>query len=235
MTQATNDKSPYANSVSNGVEDLIVRLKEKGVNAGHREAQTIIDEAKKQAASILASAEKEAQTKLHDAKYKAEATLKGGEEALKTALRDMVLTLKTGLTEGFKADVERLVEHELSQIDLLKTLIIELAGKLRVAADVNENSQLSFILPKQAKGLKELQDKPELSNESPLTELVFGLTKNMLIDGVEFKDSNDIASGMFVRLEDKDVVLDFSEDAVTKMLLEHLQPRFRAILEGVVK
>jgi V/A-type H+-transporting ATPase subunit E len=31
------------------------------------------------------------------------------------------------------------------------------------------------------------------------------------------------------------VVLDLSDQAVAAALLEHLQPRFRALLEGVVK
>jgi V/A-type H+-transporting ATPase subunit E len=38
-----------------------------------------------------------------------------------------------------------------------------------------------------------------------------------------------------VRLVDRDVVLDLSDRAVADVILEHLQPRFRALLEGVVK
>jgi V/A-type H+-transporting ATPase subunit E len=57
----------------------------------------------------------------------------------------------------------------------------------------------------------------------------------MLIEGVNFKTSNDIKGGMSVKMEDRDLILDFTEQAVASMLLEHLQPRFRAILEGVVR
>jgi len=34
---------------------------------------------------------------------------------------------------------------------------------------------------------------------------------------------------------DKDISLDLTDEAIAALLLEHLQPRFRAILEGIVK
>jgi V/A-type H+-transporting ATPase subunit E len=38
-----------------------------------------------------------------------------------------------------------------------------------------------------------------------------------------------------VRVSERDVTLDLSDRAVAALLLQHLQPRFRAILEGVVR
>ena len=40
---------------------------------------------------------------------------------------------------------------------------------------------------------------------------------------------------MKVFLKNEQVEIDLSEKAIASMLLEHLQPRFRALLEGVVK
>ena len=57
----------------------------------------------------------------------------------------------------------------------------------------------------------------------------------MLIAGVNFKASHDVQGGMSLKLQDRDLTLDFTEQAVAYMLLQHLQPRFRAILEGVVR
>jgi V/A-type H+-transporting ATPase subunit E len=34
---------------------------------------------------------------------------------------------------------------------------------------------------------------------------------------------------------DKDITLDLTDQAVADFLLQHLQPRFRAVFEGVVK
>jgi V/A-type H+-transporting ATPase subunit E len=44
-----------------------------------------------------------------------------------------------------------------------------------------------------------------------------------------------LQNGLRVRLVDKEVILDLSDRAVADAILEHLQPRFRALLEGIVK
>jgi V/A-type H+-transporting ATPase subunit E len=102
-------------------------------------------------------------------------------------------------------------------------------------AKIDEETKLELILPKQAIGLEELQNSPEILEDSPLTELVFGITREMMRKGVSFGVSDELTHGMQVKLIDQDVVLDFTEQAVGAMLMQHLQPRFRAILEGVVR
>ena len=68
-----------------------------------------------------------------------------------------------------------------------------------------------------------------------MTGFVLGLTGDMLREGVTFRSSDDMGPGIRVEVKDKDIVLDVSEEAVAGLLLQHLQPRFRAILEGIVK
>ena len=110
-----------------------------------------------------------------------------------------------------------------------------MAGKVGDGAGVSDSKQVEFILPENVVGLNELRDSPEKLEHSQLTELVFGLTRDMLLDGVSFSRSESLKSGMQVRLKDRDLVIDFTDQSVAAMLLEHLQPRFRAILEGVVR
>ncbi len=221
--------------VSQGVDELITRLHQNGVDAGKAEATKIIDEAKAKAKSILADAETQAKTQIETAQKQSEALVNGGEEALKTAMRDMVLTLKTELTNGFKEDVGRLVGRELQKPELLKELILELAGKLKASSSIGVDSQLEFKLPDKVPDFKAMQESSENENGSPLNELVFGLTRDMLIEGVSFVVSPDVDGGMFVQLKGEDVILDFTEQTVASLLLEHLQPRFKAMLEGVVR
>jgi V/A-type H+-transporting ATPase subunit E len=38
-----------------------------------------------------------------------------------------------------------------------------------------------------------------------------------------------------LRLVENEVVLDLSDRAIANVLLQHLQPRFRALLEGMVR
>jgi len=229
------EESTHPAQVSQGVDELISKLRQEGVETGNAQAEIVLNAARKQAKKILADADHQSSKKITEAQKKAAALLNGGQEALKTAMRDMVLTLKAELTEGFRTDVKRLVEHELEKPELLKAVILEIAGKLSKDADIGEDSKLEFILPEKVVGLSSLQHSPEQLENSPLTEFVFGLTRNMLIAGVNFKTSDDVQGGMSLKLQDRDLTLDFTEQAVASMLLEHLQPRFRAILEGVVR
>ena len=68
-----------------------------------------------------------------------------------------------------------------------------------------------------------------------MTEFVLGLTSEMLRQGISFSASEDGTTGIRVQVKDKDIEIDLTEEAVAVLLLQHLQPRFRAILEGVVK
>jgi V/A-type H+-transporting ATPase subunit E len=106
-------ESIHPERVSQGVDELISKLRQEGVDAGNAEAEKVLSAAREKAKAIVDDAEKQSRNKVTEAQKKADAFLNGGKEALKTAMRDMVLTLKTELTEGFRTDVKRLVEREL--------------------------------------------------------------------------------------------------------------------------
>ena len=90
-------------------------------------------------------------------------------------------------------------------------------------------------MPETAVGLEELRRDPHELQKGTLTKVVLGLTGDMLREGVSFRVSDDVESGIYVRAVDSDVTIDLSDEAVASLLLRHLQPRFRAILEGIVK
>jgi V/A-type H+-transporting ATPase subunit E len=68
-----------------------------------------------------------------------------------------------------------------------------------------------------------------------LTRFVQLVSRGLLREGVSFGVASDRQAGLHLRLVDRDVVLDLSDVAVSEAILQHLQPRFRALLEGVVK
>jgi V/A-type H+-transporting ATPase subunit E len=51
---------------------------------------------------------------------------------------------------------------------------------------------------------------------------------------VSFARSGDDAGGIRIVLKDDGLVVDLTDAAVAEVILRHLQPRFRALLEGVV-
>jgi len=231
MAKHAIEESP----TSNGVDELIARLREEGVTAGREEADRILSEARAEATLILDRATAEARDRLEAARKEADAYGAAGEEALKTAMRDTVLDMKAGLMKQFSQDVKRLVSHEMKNPDVLKRMILEVAGRVHDGAGMSDDDGLELILPESVVGLEELRSDPAELEKGDLTRFVFGLTGEMLRDGVSFSSSDEVSAGIRVQVKDKDVTFDLTEEAVAALLLEHLQPRFRAILEGIVK
>lgn len=220
---------------SSGVDALIARLREEGVSAGRSEAERIIGDAQSQANRILDKAQREARERLDAAHKEADAYRAAGEEALRTAMRDMVLDMKAALVEKFSSDVRRLVSHHLEDPNLMGQMILEVAGRARESAAMEEGEKLEVLLPEKTVGVEELRRNPAELKKGRLTGLVFGLTGDMLRDGVTFSASDEVQSGIRIHMVDKDITLDLTDQAVADFLLQHLQPRFRAVFEGVVK
>ncbi|MGP1256575.1 MAG: hypothetical protein ACTS10_19300 [Kiloniellales bacterium] len=220
---------------SSGVDELIAKLREEGVAAGRTEAERIVADARAEAAQILDKASGEARSRLETARREADAYRAAGEEALKTAVRDTVLSMKADLMERFSADVKRLVSQQIGDPDILQKMVLEIAGRARDRADIEDDDALEVVLPETVVGLEDLRNKPEELGQGRLTKFVLGLTGEMLRKGVTFSVSDDSAAGIRVKVEDKSVALDLTDEAVAALLLQHLQPRFRAVLEGIVK
>ncbi len=221
--------------LSSGVDVLIARLREEGVAAGRNEGNRILAEARAEARRILDKANAEALDRLETSRKEADAYRSAGEQALRTAMRDAILDMKSTLMERFSSDVKRLVARELEDESVLRQMILAVAGRVAEDAEIAAEGQLRVRLPETVVGLEELRRRPEELREGPLTKYVLGLTGEMLREGVTLYASEDRALGIRIEVEDKNIVLDLTEEAVAALLLQHLQPRFRAILEGIVK
>lgn len=220
---------------SSGVDALIARLREEGVSAGRAQAAQIVSDAQLQAKEILDKAQADARDRLETARREADAYRAAGDEALRTAIRDTILSMKSDLMQRFSSDVRRLVSRQLADPEILQKMILEVAGRLRDGAGVEQEDPLEIVLPETAVGLEELRNNPEELGTGRLTGFVLGLTGEMLREGVTFSASEDAKTGIQVKVEGKDVTLDLTDEAVADLLLQHLQPRFRAVLEGIVK
>jgi V/A-type H+-transporting ATPase subunit E len=219
--------------VAAGVENLIARLRDEGVEAGRSQAAEIVAQAQADARQTLEQARQQAERIVADARHQAENLEQSGREALQLALRDAVLGMKTRLMERFRGEVRQLLGEEQQKQEILERMIVEVVGRVRPEADRSE--QIEVLLPEQVKGLAELSQNPEELASGELTQFVRLVSAGMLRDGVSFGVAGDQTAGLRLRLVDREVVLDLSDRAVADAILEHLQPRFRALLEGVVK
>lgn len=219
--------------ISHGVDALIEKLRSEGVAAGQAEAETLRTAAKTEAAKIVAKAKREADEYLKNARVEADNYRSAGEEALNTAMRDAVLKMKAGLTGRFTEDVERLVTKEMADPELLKRMILEVAARAKPAAETE--GTVEIVLPATVATQEDIKQNADDIQSGKLTKYVLGLTADMLRENVELHAADDMQEGIRIRASGGDIVLDLTDKAVASLLMEHLQPRFRAILEGVIR
>lgn len=215
---------------SSGVDELIQRLREQGVAAGQSRATELFEQTRLQAEKRLADARHEADAILAKAREDARQTRAAGEEAVRLACRDAMLQLKTELIEQFSDRVRRLITREMQDRNLLQQLILEVTR--RAAPPPGQSA--AVLLPQDVVGLEELRRSPEEVKEGTLSHFIVTVTRELLRDGIEIGDHDD-GQGIRIRLQEEDLEIDLSDVAVATLLLRHLVPRFRALMEGMIQ
>lgn len=230
-----NLTNPKTQAVSAGVEDLISRLRDEGVEKGRSEADKILAKAKKEADAILVKARKEADAYYSKRQEEMESYEQALEEDLRNVFRDNLLKMQENLVTQFTQKIQRLISEATAEEDILERMILEIVGKERKSGKVDDAKNIEVLLPETVMGVDYLRQNPERVKEGRLSKFVMEKTAELLRDGVSISTANDIKGGIKVLLKDEKVTIDISEKALGDMVMKHLQPRFRAILEGVVK
>lgn len=225
----------HSKVTSSGVENLIQRLRDQGVDAGQKQAEKIVLDAQKRAEWIIEEAGLEAKVLLDKAKEQSDALRRSGEDALKLATRDALLKLRDTLLGSFSKEVQRVVGQKMDQEVFLERLILQLAGKVREELDLDIKENISLFLPNNPVGVDELKNNPDELKVGTLTHFTAAIAADMLREGVSIQVSDDVSGGLSVRLKEDDMVVDFTDETLSALLLEHLQPRFRTLLQGIVK
>lgn len=227
-------KPTESTAASSGVEQLITRLRDQGVKAGQAQAHAIVEQAKTQAETMLSEAKEKATGIVDDARAEAERTENAGKEALRIATRDTILRFQQELMDYFNERVRRLVSEELEDREILGRLIIEVASDAARTAGVGDAKEIEILLPPEIVSVEELKRNPkELKGQ--LTELVKGIAQATYRDGVTFKGLEAGAKGIRVHVSGKELEVDLTAKAVADILLEHMQPRFRALMQGIIQ
>ena len=218
---------------SSGVEALIDKLRQQGVEKGQQEASRLIEEAEHRADWLLSQARQEAEQLVAKAQKEAAQLKQAGEDALRIAARDMHLEVRETLSHSFTDQVERLVAAQMDNQGFMRDLIMALVAKANHDHGISHAQQIEVLLPDDFIGLDELRRNPKEYREGKLSQFVQSLAAEQMRDGVNFELHN--GKGIRVRLSGEEVEVDLSSEAVSKLLLKHLQPRFRAIIEGVIR
>ncbi len=227
-----NTADPEA--TSSGVEALIARLKDDGVQAGRQEADRIVEEARDRAEATLAEARTEASRLVEEAREEAARQKTAADEAVQVAMRDTVLRFREEIRGYLDERVRRLVSEELVNRELLQKLILQVAARSLDASGVAESSDVEIQLPPQPLGIEELKKDPAALQDalSQLTKHIAGETSR---DGVALTAFDERRKGLRVVVKDKELEIDLTPEALAELLLEHLQPRFRALMQGIIQ
>jgi V/A-type H+-transporting ATPase subunit E len=218
---------------SSGVEALIQRLRQQGVDAGNTARDQIISKAEQEAARIIQEAREQADSLVENARQETDRLQKAGEDALRIAGRDSVLRMRETVTTYFEERVKRLASTELEDPEFLRQLIIEVTKRVRDEAGVDEAEEIEVYLPSEVIGIKELRDRPD-ELEGKLSEYAKAIASAAWREGVVVKTMEDGGRGIRVRLLEDDLEIDLTDEAIAELLLKHLQPRFRAVLTGMI-
>ena len=223
MTQSDNNAS------AQGVQALIDTLREQGVEAGRQESTRLVEEAEHRTSWMVEQAEEEARQIIKKANNEADFIRSAGREALQIAFRDIKLKLKDELAAQFALQLKNLVQHELQQPDTLKQMLLYAAQQTELP-----NEPIAALLPQQILGLDELRKHPESLQQGPLLEILSDVTHKLLQRGIELQGHSQAKAGITYSLRNGEICVELTDDVLTELLLKHLQPRFRALLEGVV-
>lgn len=211
---------------TSGVQELITRIRDDGVEEGQARADEIIAEARREAARMLEEARSEAGETHRKASAEIDSFKDAALEALNLAARDARLQLASSLVASFEEHVRRLVAPVTHDGSFIRALILVLAGQ---AADEYPRDQELEILVSDLLAGKEAEN-PEL--DRIIRDSVLGISGNMLREGVEIIPSGEVPGGAKVRVVGEDLQIDLTDEAISQLLLKHLLPRYRDILQG---
>ncbi len=218
-----------------GVDVLIKRLRDEGVVEGKNQAEQLVLDARQKASTIKEQARKEAEEIVASARKEVEALQTAGKDALELAARDAHLKLRELLMNRFSDEVRRLVGKVMEPEPFMEKLILQLAGRARDEAGLDQEDKLKVKLPEKLIRLDDLRKNPEELEEGTLAHFVLSVMAGLFREGITYQPAGDITCGCKVYMKGGDVEIDLTDEAITAVLLEHLQPRFRALLEGIVE
>ncbi|MBY0585647.1 hypothetical protein K2X85_00625 [bacterium] len=216
-------------NASHGVQQLIDRLKGEGVDAGQKQADSLLNEARSRATHILEQASEKAKQLTAEAEKESTRLRQSAEASLKLALRDTTIKLREEVVDRFAKELQQLVSHELNQPDFLRQALLEVTRQ-SVPADAH---QMKVILPAGAVSNDDLRKNPDELENGSLSQFASKLAKDVLSKGIEIATSDDRRSGLRIELAGSDVRVEATDQAITQLLLKHLTPRFRALMEGM--
>ena len=130
------------------------------------------------------------------------------------------------MTSSFEQHVKRLVAPVTHDGSFIRTMILALAGQ--AVEQYPPDQELEILVSDLIAGRKD--ENPDLDQR--VKEGVLGISGEMLREGVKIIPDSDVPGGARVKVVGEQLEIDLTDDAIAALLLKHLLPRYRAILDG---
>jgi V/A-type H+-transporting ATPase subunit E len=205
-----------------GVQSLIERIRDQGVQAAQQDADRLLAAAKKQAADTVAQAKADADAERAKAWADIEAHRTASLDALQLAARDAVLELKARVINRFEEFVRRAVVSATRDEQLVRNLVLVLAG--HAAEEFIGDRDIEVRISKELLGEAALEEEGRLA--------ILSLSSDMLREGLQLMADDEVEGGARVRLVKDKLEIDLSDRAVARLICQRMVPRFKAIVEG---
>ncbi|MBL7219690.1 MAG: hypothetical protein ISS69_06235 [Phycisphaerae bacterium] len=112
--------------MAESIETFVAKLQNEGVEAGRKEAQSIVSVAKAEAEKIVADAQSQADKIIAQAKGESENLLSRGQTELSLAARDAALHLQETLSKSLQAILRYQAGETLQDVNFLGKILHEL-------------------------------------------------------------------------------------------------------------
>ncbi|MFO7936950.1 MAG: hypothetical protein R6V06_05000 [Kiritimatiellia bacterium] len=191
------------------LQQLLEKIQHDGVEKARTEAESILDEAKKESTSLIASAKTEAEKIKSDAKKEAEAYAVRAGETISQSARDILLRVEKSVTE------------------MMENLLLK-----NVNTALNSKETAVSLVAQAVKTYMSGSNEIEISIAEKMTESLRAELAGMASEGVTVVLDNTSDSGFRVKLANGRVEHDFTGEAVAEALAGQLRPGLAKYLKS---
>jgi len=217
------------NEISSNVQALIDQLHDEGVVAGQTEGQKIIADAESRAQWIIDQAKKEAEEIRQAAQKEAQFIEHSAHSALQLAARDLMLSIKEQLQHHLANQLQSLVAQQLAERDFMIALLQEAVEQQWFA-----HQGVKFLLPERILDVTDISDLGNQAEDDPLLPAIRKLTESALQQGITLETRKGL-SGLHIQYAEGKVEIVTDAESLAQWLLQFVHPRFRALIDGVIR
>ncbi len=202
------------------LQQLIETLKKQGVESAEETSRKIIEDAKREAETIVSRAKATAAGILDQAEREAENRMRQLRSSMEIAASQFVTNLKRAIEDRFLVlPLRKGIQTALEQTEFLRELI-----RIAVTEFARSRGGSGWLVSVSSEQKEKLQDfVAALARSETGGERAAGVT--LSTEGVSF--------GFMISPSDGKVRIDFTDDAFLALFLRYLAPRFRELFQNI--